>query len=239
MAASRQAASAFLRFRDQVSENGGAAPTHGSVGRKPVNPVASLALAFVACSTLLLSSPARAEDASRPEEAPVVELSADDGRATLERRTSTTSPSGMPLVETGLFSVGQWEHACIAPCQVRLDPRYAYRVGGDGLVPTGSFGLPRGADTVRVDAQMGGSVARGTGAVAMGLGVASVVLGGLALAASPVLESEEVGSQGFRTAVLVGGVSAATVGVVSAGVGLFLWLTNGSSARTEIALRAR
>ena len=64
--------------------------------------------------------------------------------ATIERRGNTTSTT-LPVVEMGL-SMGHWEHACVAPCELRLDPKYAYRVGGDGLVPTNTFALPRGAD---------------------------------------------------------------------------------------------
>jgi hypothetical protein len=167
-----------------------------------------------------------------PAPASLVELAADDSRATIERRVGTTTPSGMPLFETGLFAVGQWEHACVAPCSVRLDPRYAYRVAGDGLVPTDSFALPRGDGRVRVDARMGSSTARIAGALTTGAGVAALALGGLALVATPILHSEDVGSQGFRTGVLAGGVGAVSVGVIAVGVGTLLWLTNGSSART-------
>jgi hypothetical protein len=163
---------------------------------------------------------------------PVVELSADDGRATIERRASTSSPT-VPILETGVISMGHWEHACVAPCQLKLDPRYSYRVAGDGLVPTDSFALPRGQEHVRVDARMGSSVGRVIGVLATAGGVLAIAGGGLALGASPILESENVGSQGFRTAVLVGGASAVSVGVVSAAVGLFLWLSNGSSAHAE------
>ena len=173
----------------------------------------------------------RATSALAPSaDAPVVELSAADERATIERRASTTSPT-VPLLETGVLSMGHWEHACVSPCQMRLDPRYAYRVAGDGLVPSDSFTLPRGQDRVRVDARMGSSTGRVIGVLAMAGGVLAVAGGGLALAATPILESEEVGSQGFRTAVLAGGIGAVSVGAVSAAVGLFLWLTNGSSAQ--------
>jgi hypothetical protein len=206
---------------------------------------------------LFASSPAHAEEASPPppataapaaQAAPpvapaaataeggvVVELAADDGRATIERRVSTSSHSGLPILETGALAIGNWEHACIAPCQVKLDPRYVYRVGGDGLVPTPSFVL-RG-DHMRVDAKMGSSTGRIGGIVATGAGVLAIAAGGLALAATPVLESEDVGSKGFRSAVLAGGASVLAAGVVAAGVGLYLWLSNGSSARTEAVAR--
>jgi hypothetical protein len=169
----------------------------------------------------------------------VVVLEADDTRATLERRTGTQGPSGLPLLETGLFTLGTWEHACVTPCTTALDPRYVYRVAGDGLVPTGSFALPRTGDRVRVDARMGSSSARVTGALVGGGGVLAVGAGALALLATPVLRSEDVGSEGFRTGVLAGGVGALSVGVVAVAVGTLLWFTSGSTAhaRAEVAAR--
>jgi hypothetical protein len=178
------------------------------------------------------AAPAPPPSAAAPAPASLVELAADDSRATIERRVGTTTPSGMPLFETGLFAVGQWEHACVAPCAMKLDPRYAYRVAGDGLVPTDSFALPRGDGRVRVDAKMGSSTGRVAGVLTTGAGVAALALGGLALVATPILHSEDIGSQGFRTGVLAGGVGAVSVGVIAVGVGTLLWLTNGSSART-------
>ena len=183
---------------------------------------------------------AAAAPATAPVAAPVtavVQLDADDQRATIERRVGTASPSGMPLLETGLFSVGQWEHACVAPCTLKLDTRYAYRVAGDGLVPTDSFSIPQSADRVRVDAKMGSSTGRVAGALTTGAGLLAIAAGGLALIATPILASEDVGSQGFRTGVLAGGVSAVSVGVVAVTVGAFLWFTNGSTAHTQVAAR--
>jgi hypothetical protein len=176
-------------------------------------------------------SPVKAANPT-PTDAPVVELSADDGRATIERRAATTGPT-VPLLETGVLSMGHWEHACIAPCQLKLDPRYAYRVAGDGLVPTDSFALPRGQERVKVDAKMGSSTGRTIGVLSTVGGALAIVGGGLMLAATPILENEEVGSKGFRSAVLAGGIGFVSIGVVAASVGLFLWLTNGSSAHAE------
>lgn len=167
----------------------------------------------------------------------VVQLDADDGRASLERRVGTQSPSGLPLLETGFFSVGQWQHACVAPCTLALDTRYAYRVAGDGLVPTDSFSLPRTGDKVRVDARMGSSTGRVAGALVTGGGLLAIAAGTVALVATPILHSEDVGSEGFRTGVLAGGIGAVSVGVIAVGVGAFLWLTNGSTAHTQIASR--
>ena len=168
---------------------------------------------------------------------PVVELSADEGNATLEKRTGTTAPS-LGLLETGVLAVGEWQHACVALCQMRLDPRFTYRVAGDGLVPTASFVLPRGEDRVRVDARMGSSPARVSGMLLTGAGAAALALGGAALIASPILASEDVGSEGFRSAVLAGGIGAVSVGVIAATVGLFMWVSNGSSAHPRAVASA-
>jgi hypothetical protein len=140
----------------------------------------------------------------------VVQLDADDHRATIERRLGTQSASGIPLVETGLFSVGQWQQACVAPCSLSLDTRYSYRVAGDGLVPTDSFVLPRSVDRVRVDAKMGSSTGRVAGALVTGGGLLAVAAGTVALIATPILHSEDVGSEGFRTGVFAGGLAAGT-----------------------------
>jgi len=184
------------------------------------------------------SPPAAPVPASAPAPASaVVQLDADDARATIERRVGTQSPSGMPLLETGFFSVGQWQHACVAPCTLPLDTRYAYRVAGDGLVPTDSFTLPRSGEHVRVDARMGSSTGRVAGALATGGGLLAIAAGTVALVATPILHSEDVGSEGFRTGVLAGGIGAVSIGVIAVGVGTFLWLTNGSSAHTQIASR--
>ena len=120
---------------------------------------------------------------------------------------------------------------------MKLDTRYAYRVAGDGLVPTDSFSIPQSADRVRVDAKMGSSTGRVAGVVTTGAGILAIAAGGLALVATPILASEDVGSQGFRTGVLAGGVSAVSVGVVAVTVGAFLWFTNGSTAHTQVAAR--
>jgi hypothetical protein len=182
-----------------------------------------------------LAAPSAASTPATPPAtpAPMVELSADAPNATIEKRVGTTSPNGVPLLETGIFSVGQWQQACVVPCQQRLDPNFTYRVAGDGLVPTGSFALPRGGDRVRVDAKLGDSNARMGGAVLTGLGIAGIALGGLALIATPILESEDVGSKGFRTGVLAGGVGAVSLGAIALTAGLFMWFANGSHVRTE------
>jgi hypothetical protein len=162
-----------------------------------------------------------------------VELVSNDEHATIERRLGTFQLSGLPFVDASFSAVGHWEEACIAPCDVKLDPHYSYRVAGDGLTPSRSFGLPRDRDRVRLSAEMGSSSGRLGGFVLTGIGVGSALLGGAALIASPILESQDAGSKGFRSVVLAGGVIFLAAGVVEMGLGLYLWATNGSTVRAD------
>lgn len=193
----------------------------------------SLPALFVGGFAVLVPAFAFAEEPKAEPKGPVVELSADEGNATLEKRTGTSVATGLGPFETGVMSLGHWQSVCIAPCQVRLDTNASYRVSGDGLVPSNSFTLPRNEDHVRVDAKMGSSPARVAGMIFTAGGVASLAAGGLALLATPILASEDVGSEGFRTGVLAGGIGAVSVGAIALTTGLFLWLSNGSSAHAQ------
>jgi hypothetical protein len=198
---------------------------------------------FLAClfgiSAVLLPGVASADEPKAEPKGPVVELSADEGHATIEKRTGTSAATGLGPCETGVLSVGHWQEVCVAPCQVRLDPNASYRVSGEGLVPSNSFTLPRNEDHVRVDAKMGSSPGRVGGMLLTATGIASLALGGLALGASPILASEDVGSEGFRTGVLAGGIGAVSIGAIALTTGIFLWLSNGSSAHTLTASASR
>ncbi len=193
----------------------------------------------VAFAAIVLGASAARADETPPEAPkpaaetpkPEVVLSADARDATLERRVGTISPLGPAIAETGLLGVAQWERICVAPCGVRVDPRFLYRVAGDGAVPTSSFAVPRSADRVDVDAKLGSSPWRVGGAVAAGLGALGVLAGGAALAISPVLASEEVGSETFRTAVVAGGAGTLALGAIALGAGLYAFLANDSSVR--------
>lgn len=162
-----------------------------------------------------------------------VELQSNSARATIEKRVGTTSLPALPFSDTSFGSVSHWEHACVAPCELKLDPHYAYRVAGDGLTPSQSFALPRNKDKVTLSAEMGSSPARLSGMALTALGIGSALLGGTALVLSPVLEGQDVGSKGFRTGVLAGGVVFLTAGVLEMSMGLYLWLTNGTTVRAD------
>lgn len=207
----------------------------------------SLPVALLGISLLFASKNAWADDSPTPTKAPpavlgsklpgsadvTVELRANEGTATLERHTGTSTLSGLALPDLGIGGVSQWETACVAPCAVPLSAHYTYRVTGDGRVPTTSFTLPRGRDRVTVDADLGRASGRIAGLGFFATGVGAMVLGGAALVASPILSANDVGSSGFRTSVLSGGVAVTSVGAVLVAVGVTLWLTNSSSFRLE------
>jgi hypothetical protein len=171
-----------------------------------------------------------------PTEGPqpiTVSLHASDPGTRLERRTQTQTYGGLPFKDASLFGVATWEPACAAPCGVRLDPRFAYRVTGEGMVPSDPFSLPLGSPKLGVDAKMGSSTERLGGIALTGAGAAGLLLGGAALVASPILQSQDVGSQSFRTGVLAGGVVIAGAGAIALVSGLWLWMHSDTTYRVE------
>ncbi len=163
-----------------------------------------------------------------------VVLRADDGRATVERRTEVKSLVGFPLKDLSLASVATWEQACVAPCEVTLDSRYSYRIAGEGLVPSDAFTLPQGKDRVKLDAKMGSAYGRVGGGILSVAGAAGVVLGGAMLVATPILEGNGVGSKEFRSGILVGGASLAGLGAMALVSGLWLFFQNDTTVRADL-----
>ena len=195
--------------------------------------------ASVSIALVSFVSTARAEEApapapkAEPGKTLTVELQSNSTRATIEKRVGTTSLPALPFSDTSFGSVSHWEHACVAPCDLKLDPHYAYRVAGDGLTPSQSFALPRDKERITLSAEMGSSTARLSGMALTGVGVGSMLLGGTALALSPVFESQDTGSKGFRSAVLAGGVIFLAAGVLELAMGIYLWTSNGTTVRAD------
>jgi hypothetical protein len=162
----------------------------------------------------------------------VVHLHADDPRATLERRSKVETYAGLPIKDAAIAGVATWTPECVAPCEVAIDPKYAYRVGGDGLVPSSTFTLPRTGD-VTVDAQMGSAYKRLGGLALFGVGAGGMVLGVAALAVSPVLASDNVGSSGVRTGILVSGAALTSLSALVLGAGLWLWAQNDTKVHPD------
>ncbi len=66
-------------------------------------------------------------------------------------------------------------------------------------------------------------------------GAGALVLGTGALVTAPILAANDLGSEGFRTGLLAGGVATISVGVLLVAVGVTLWATNDSTLRFEPA----
>jgi hypothetical protein len=164
--------------------------------------------------------------AGRAAEGVRVFLHADQPQATLERRTKVETYSGLPIKDATIAGVATWEPECTAPCNARLDPKYTYRVAGDGLVPSDSFVLPRDGDPLVVDAQMGSAQGRLGGLALTGMGAGGIILGVTALAVTPILAQDDVGSPGVRSGILVSGIALTTLSAFVLGAGLWLWSHN-------------
>lgn len=161
-----------------------------------------------------------------------VELRANDGRATLERRKSTTSFSGLALPDLAIGGLTEWETVCVAPCAMPVSTRSTYRVAGDGLVPSSTFALPR-TPHLRLDADLGSSRSRISGALLGIAGAGALVLGASASIASPILAANDVGGEALHTGLLAGGIGTVAVGAVLLAVGIGLYFTNESTLRFD------
>jgi hypothetical protein len=187
---------------------------------------------FVTCAlALAVTRPAMAEEATDVApvaathgDAPVtLVLHADTPRATLERRASVETYAGLPIKDASIAGIATWTPECTSPCEAKLDPKYTYRIGGDGLVPSSSFVLPHGEGPVVVDAKMGSALGRLGGLGLSAAGAGGMILGATAVAVTPILAQDNVGTEGVRTGVLASGIAVATLSALVFGAGLWLW----------------
>ena len=162
-----------------------------------------------------------------------VDLHANDGRATLERRRATHTFSGLGMPDLGIGGVTEWEAVCVSPCATPVSRNATYRVAGDGLVPSSTFAIAGGTPRLRLDADLGSSKSRISGALLTLAGAGALVLGTGALVTSPILAANDLGSEGFRTGLLGGGIATVSVGALLVAVGVTLWVTNDSTLRFE------
>lgn len=187
--------------------------------------------ALLACSALsTFAAPALAEEAEgappTPSERVTVVLRADNPHATLERRAKVETYAGLPIKDAAIAGVATWTPECTAPCEASLDPKFTYRIGGDGLVPSDAFTVPHGANPFLVDARMGSATGRLGGLAVAGAGAGGLVLGATALAVSPILAHDDIGSPALRTGVLASGIAVTALGACVLGAGLWLWSKN-------------
>jgi len=169
--------------------------------------------------------PLEGEDGAREAKVSLF-LRADDPHATLERRAKVETYAGLPLKDATIAGVATWTPECTAPCRVQLDPKYTYRIAGAGLVPSDSFTLPRDGNPLVVDARMGSAYGRLGGLALSGAGAAGVILGGTAVAVSPILAHDDIGTPTVRSGVLISGIALTALSAFVLGAGIWLWTHN-------------
>lgn len=175
--------------------------TNGTARSVPI----ALRSGLLLLAASLVSVPAHADGAATmaEEQGPRVELSVPmaPGLPELQRRSA-----GSP-----------WQPACEAPCGLRLDPRYDYRIGGRGVVTSDSFRLPP-EDAVHVRAKVGSSVLWGVGTGAMVFGALFAAAGGAVL----LLPEHADASADDKSSKVVVGVGFLVMGILTAGLGVLL-----------------
>ncbi|HUB06979.1 MAG TPA: hypothetical protein VMB50_08260 [Myxococcales bacterium] len=122
----------------------------------------------------------------------------------------------------------EWEPVCGVPCGRRLSLDFPYRIGGDGIVSSGTFMLPL-EDNVEIHVRTGSSTWRGLGWAAIGLGIPLVLAGLSAFVVAPANGHSPSDQQFWNTA---GGVTFG-VGVVLEALGISGVVLN----RTTVDLR--
>jgi hypothetical protein len=175
----------------------------------------------IACLLLMSVSAARADDDASPNPSnaaagwPVVEV-------------SVPRVLGLPALETR--SVNGWLRTpCAPPCTLRLNPLQEYRISGEGVVDSDPFRLPLGVDRVRVDVSAGSTLVRDLGT--------AFTIGGLLFAAGGgtvlLLPQDDHASSDARTDKIIVGVGFVTMGVLTAALGVALWLVADTSVQVR------
>jgi hypothetical protein len=202
----------------------------------------SLAVSFAPLVVVLVSSAAHAAEPTPPSPPPPpkqvqVTLRVDDAHAHLEQRTGTMSSSDPLSTQLGLGGIDTWKTVCAAPCNAPVDATGTYRVAGDGLVPTASFGLAGASDRVELDSRSGSTLLRVGGALLAVAGGAGIVVGGGSFGAALVMDHDQTGSGTLRDSFRYGGMALVGAGAIATVVGVYLFMTNESHVQTDSGIQ--
>jgi hypothetical protein len=134
-----------------------------------------------------------------PVDGPVVQIQSNNPKARLQTMRLT------------------WHDVCVAPCNVPVDPKGTYRIGGGSIRPSAEFRMPRPAGTVLVRTETGSTAKHWVG-VAMIIGGLGAVLGGIALYSLSSSNANYTSSQrdfnkGMGIAYMIGGGVVAAIGI--------------------------
>jgi hypothetical protein len=120
---------------------------------------------------------------------------------------------------------------CIAPCQADVDSNGMYRIAGDGVTQTGTFGMPpaQANSTVHLHVHAGSFGAR-IGGLWLIVGGVSLALPGGLLAGLGAADSSSFGS---NSGVIVTGLVLTGIGVAALVAGIVLVAGSGTSVVTD------
>jgi hypothetical protein len=155
--------------------------------------------------------PARpGQGAPTPVAGPVVLLRADTPKARLQAQ-----------------GPGQWRDVCATPCNVPVNPAAVYRIGGNTIVPSDSFSMPRPSGQVVIEARYGSKVKHWVGIAMIIVGAVNALTGAFYYSQANDLASS-AGGNGDPDFYRAAGVVGIAAGVIVAGIGIPLALSSTS-----------
>lgn len=163
-----------------------------------------------------------------PVDPPKLHLTVDGEPGLLLERRQNVSEGWNLTFPPGYQHIESWEVACVAPCDTVVDPASIYRINGSGVATSYDFTLPQGRAALRMHLVPRWEVVHGGGVVLTIVGALVTLLGASSLVSAPVV-SDAAASSDLR----VGGWIGVGVGAAMMAVGIPLWITNHSFARTD------
>ncbi|HSQ64763.1 MAG TPA: hypothetical protein VLM85_16175, partial [Polyangiaceae bacterium] len=122
-----------------------------------------------------------------------------------------------------------FETVCMAPCQADVDANGMYRVAGDGVTPSSTFGLGAPNGAMRLHVTAGSSGARIGGIWLLIGGITLAVTGGLTAGLFAAINDPYTDMTGW----IVAGAVMAGVGVIMTAIGIPLIIGSGTSVVTD------
>lgn len=170
-----------------------------------------------------------------------VRLSANEAGAELQQyRATDTVDYARPTpygFHYGSVEVDRYSAVCAAPCDVTVDPRGMYRIGGPALHPTQPFRLIPDADN-EINATLSTRGRRTAGKTLLYAGIPLTAVGGMFFAIG-ALSEDKVGCVGcvnyHRTGMLWGGILGGVgLGLLTTGIVVLAGASSSASINGQV-----
>ncbi len=172
----------------------------------------------------------------QPPQGPVarVQLDADKPGVTLLKVTGFGIVHAYSAYGSATGGFMNFEPVCVAPCQANAEQNAMYRVAGDGVTPTSTFGLPAPAPDGAVHRHVaaGSAGARVAGIWLTVGGITLLVTGGM-LAGLGAALNDPTSPYSDMSGLIVSGLVTAGVGVVLTAIGIPLIVSSGTNVVNE------